>query len=829
MIFLPEKIYLNTTQVILMEIIFLSIEKIFVSTPLELLMNLLSLISSVQNVSKKMSRHERGMSGANNVPLGNRPLGKGATFGKSSSDVLEGGGSLLKPSYLQGSDSSSRHSPPSSKSSRFGNMSGFGGQPPGIDMGEYGGQPPVGNSFNQGYGAGTSAPMPTFNPYQQEPQQTQGIKRPNPALIASINAALGHKSGTAPPPLVSGNLSGAQPAAGAVSPSNDGLGSSERKRKRRSRWGAAEGEKTCIPGMPTVIPSGLSKEQEEAYLLQLKIEDASRRLRTGDFGIPANPEDRSPSPEPIYSSDGKRMNTREYRKRKELEEQRHNDIVRIMEINEDFKPPADYKPPQIKVNDKVMIPQDEHPEINFVGLLIGPRGNTLKSMEKETGAKIIIRGKGSVKEGKVGRKDGQPLPGEDEPLHAYVTATNVEAVRKAVIKINEVIKQGVEIPEGQNDLRKNQLRELALLNGTLREGDQPRCSNCGAEDHKSWQCQDRPNVTNNVVCTTCGGVGHPAKDCVAKRPGTNFGATGPGSNQNMDEEYMSLMAELGEGSVTAPKMENNGSSQSGAKPWQQGNGTGSRTGASMFNSRPSNPRALMAPGEEKGGPAAGRGTNRSQSNNGWSEFGPPGTSSQKPPSLMQQQIPPPWGSQGRGGSNSRQGGNWNQPPPPGSNTGGPARGPPGSGHPQGHWGSSGSGFGVPPPSSNWGASPAGPPPPPPGVGTNAGSSSSKQTSPSSSGSASSSWNVPPWSSGPPPPGVPPPPGPPPVGAPGPVPPPMPRSGQSGTNNPGPPPSWGGWWGPPPPPGTGSSGNQGSGNSSKLLQLVGSAPPPPPPS
>ena len=34
----------------------------------------------------------------------------------------------------------------------------------------------------------------------------------------------------------------------------------------------------------------------------------------------------------------------------------------------------------IKVNDKVMIPQDEHPEINFVGLLIGPRGNTLKGI-----------------------------------------------------------------------------------------------------------------------------------------------------------------------------------------------------------------------------------------------------------------------------------------------------------------------------------------------------------------------------------------------------------------------------------------------------------------
>jgi splicing factor 1 len=56
-------------------------------------------------------------------------------------------------------------------------------------------------------------------------------------------------------------------------------------------------------------------------------------------------------------------------------------------------------------------------------------------MEKETGAKIIIRGKGSVKEGKVGRKDGQPLPGEDEPLHAFITAGTPESVKKAVDKV----------------------------------------------------------------------------------------------------------------------------------------------------------------------------------------------------------------------------------------------------------------------------------------------------------------------------------------------------------------------------------------------------------
>lgn len=38
-------------------------------------------------------------------------------------------------------------------------------------------------------------------------------------------------------------------------------------------------------------------------------------------------------------------------------------------------------------------------------------------------------------------------------------------------QIKDIIKQGIEVPEGQNDLRRQQLRELALLNGTLREND----------------------------------------------------------------------------------------------------------------------------------------------------------------------------------------------------------------------------------------------------------------------------------------------------------------------------------------------------------------------
>ena len=52
---------------------------------------------------------------------------------------------------------------------------------------------------------------------------------------------------------------------------------------------------------------------------------------------------RSPSPEPIYGTDGKRLNTREYRMRRKLEEERHSMITKMVTLNPEFKPPGDYK------------------------------------------------------------------------------------------------------------------------------------------------------------------------------------------------------------------------------------------------------------------------------------------------------------------------------------------------------------------------------------------------------------------------------------------------------------------------------------------------------
>jgi hypothetical protein len=73
-----------------------------------------------------------------------------------------------------------------------------------------------------------------------------------------------------------------------------------------------------------------------------------------------------------------------------------------------------------------------------VGLLIGPRGNTLKKMEGESGAKIAIRGKGSVKEGK-GRSDAAHASNQEEDLHCLIMADTEEKVNKAKKLIHNII------------------------------------------------------------------------------------------------------------------------------------------------------------------------------------------------------------------------------------------------------------------------------------------------------------------------------------------------------------------------------------------------------
>ena len=73
---------------------------------------------------------------------------------------------------------------------------------------------------------------------------------------------------------------------------------------------------------------------------------------------------RSPSPAPQYDNHGRRINTREYRYRKRLEEERHKLIEKAMKLIPNYHPPQDYRRPT-KTQEKVYVPVNDYPEINF--------------------------------------------------------------------------------------------------------------------------------------------------------------------------------------------------------------------------------------------------------------------------------------------------------------------------------------------------------------------------------------------------------------------------------------------------------------------------------
>lgn len=73
-----------------------------------------------------------------------------------------------------------------------------------------------------------------------------------------------------------------------------------------------------------------------------------------------------------------------------------NDVVNSSQPLELPEPAGD----QVQLQEKIYVPVDEHPEYNFVGRLLGPRGMTAKQLEQETGCKIMIRGRGSMRDKK---------------------------------------------------------------------------------------------------------------------------------------------------------------------------------------------------------------------------------------------------------------------------------------------------------------------------------------------------------------------------------------------------------------------------------------------
>lgn len=131
----------------------------------------------------------------------------------------------------------------------------------------------------------------------------------------------------------------------------------------------------------------------------------------------------------------------------------------------------------------LLVPVQKYPKYNFVGRILGPRGMTAKQLERDTGCKILVKGRGSTKtynpSTKISR-GGNYLTSlstisqdalTNDPLNVFIECTDVESMaQKKLRKAMEVIQNLLTPPaDGKDELKRKQLIDYAIINGTFRQ------------------------------------------------------------------------------------------------------------------------------------------------------------------------------------------------------------------------------------------------------------------------------------------------------------------------------------------------------------------------
>lgn len=124
---------------------------------------------------------------------------------------------------------------------------------------------------------------------------------------------------------------------------------------------------------------------------------------------------------------------------------------------------------KVFLQEKIFVPVNEYPNYNFVGRILGPRGMTAKQLEEESGCRIMIRGRGSIREDAPQRQNIHNDHMKEE-LHVLVQCEDFEERAKAKMKRAVDCIRSMLIPpaEGEDELKRKQLMELSIINGTYR-------------------------------------------------------------------------------------------------------------------------------------------------------------------------------------------------------------------------------------------------------------------------------------------------------------------------------------------------------------------------
>ncbi|KAL6927602.1 hypothetical protein ACO0SA_004224 [Hanseniaspora valbyensis] len=279
----------------------------------------------------------------------------------------------------------------------------------------------------------------------------------------------------------------------------------QQERRGRSRH--------CLDLNAYILNKDLTPEQATSYQVYYRIEELSKQIQENDYSYCRLAQrERSPSPPPIYDNMGNRTNTRENRYKKKMDDERIKLIELAMRSLPNYNAPENYVKPNF-FKEKFYVPVDDYKHINFVGLLLGPRGATLRTLQQESGCRIQIRGKGSFKEGRSQEELPKGSMSISEPLHCLVIADSEMKLKNGLKACESIVMKAITSPSGQNDLKREQLKELAKLNGTFRDTDSVACPICGNLGHNRFNCPKSDKYLEDIKCNNCQEFGHLEQDC----------------------------------------------------------------------------------------------------------------------------------------------------------------------------------------------------------------------------------------------------------------------------------------------------------------------------
>ncbi|KAL7735763.1 hypothetical protein ACLKA6_020012 [Drosophila palustris] len=196
-----------------------------------------------------------------------------------------------------------------------------------------------------------------------------------------------------------------------------------------------------------------------------------------------------------------------------------------------------YREKPLRISQRVLVPIREHPKFNFVGKLLGPKGNSLRRLQEETLCKMTVLGRNSMRD----RAKEEELRSSKDPKYAHLNsdlhveistiAPPAEAYARIAYAMAELRKYL--IPDSNDIIRQEQLREL-MDSTSLNDNDTTTKSSYKKMSHIQ---------SSNSGANSMGGSGS-----------SNSGGGGPGIAKNVTHHgYRGAQQSSFSKNVLAPK------------------------------------------------------------------------------------------------------------------------------------------------------------------------------------------------------------------------------------------------------------------------------------